>query len=246
MGILQALRAMVVAVPPLYGDVLPARPAPPVPSFDGRTAALRALRDYTCALTFHRAGGPGQPPIDFQVLPKNFAVDLPDDNGAADYAAGMATCVPTGRFRYDPTGLNTFLDPESFGVFGRGTALQVMSTYVEQLDLEFACALRQQRRAWKAGMEVAFAPGDGVAALRLRTRGYYGQPATFSLRDGALLDSQDEARGRRRVQLGLELRIQVVRLVDAVTLRPVPTVLVDADESTGAAVSPATALPPGA
>lgn len=237
------LRRIVVGNPPLVGDVLPRRRVPQVPPFDGRTAALRALRRYVCALEYYRQGDrPGAPAIPFRVDPRNFHVDYPDSESAVDLAAGTVVVVPTGRFTYDQLSI---YDERSRDAFGPGTCLHVLSSYSENFNLEFRCALKQQRRAWKGGTEIAFAPVEEVTVLRLRTEGYYDQPAIFSLQDGALLDVPDEARGRRAVQLGVQLMIQVVRLVNTQTLKPVPMANVDVDESSGQVVSTATNLPPG-
>lgn len=226
----------------LVGDVLPRRRGPEPPPFDGRTAALRALRDYVCALRYWRENAEGREPIPFRVRPEHFFVDFPPKEVAVDFADGTVAVVPTGRFRYEPGGLATYVDPGSVDVHGKGTALLVLSTYVETFGLEYRCALEQQRRAWKGVVEAAFAPVEAASVLRLRTRGYYDQPAAFTLRDGQLFDNPDEGRGRRAVQLGVELQIQVVRLVSVVTLVPVPLVNVDVDEATGQPV----VLPPGA
>jgi hypothetical protein len=235
-GLLDFL-SRVVGVRPLWNEVLPSRTPPQAPAFDGRTAGLHALRDYVCALQMYRPGDTPGTVIPFGVARQNFYVDYPDNLQQQDFAAGVAMCLPTGRFRYDPQGLNAFLDESSFGCFGQGTALQVQGTYVEQFNLEYSCALVQQRRAFKSAVEVAFMPADGVAALRLCTRGYYDQTATFCLKDGALFDSPDEARGRRKVQLGVEMRVQVVRLVNVATLTPVVQVNVDYDSGTGLPVT---------
>jgi hypothetical protein len=240
------LRRIVSGTQPLVGDVLPARAPPPVPQFDGRTAALRALKEYVCALQFYRPGdNPIGRPIPFTVDPRNFHIDIPDYEYATDFAAGTCAVVPTGRYTYDETGLSTFFDEASWNAIQPATVLQVMSTYTERFDLDYRCALKQQRRAFKAGLEVAFSPVENVAVLRLNTRGYFGQTAEFSLLDGALTDTADEGMRRRSVKSGVQLSIQVVRLVSTVTFKPVPLLNVDVDQATGTPVATTTNLPPG-
>jgi hypothetical protein len=234
-GILETLRKLVVHTSPLIGDVLPALPPIPVQAVDARTHALRALRDYVCALEFRRENAEGQPPIPFKVLPENFHIDLPDDVSAVDFAAGTCVVAPTGRYSYDPT--NSFAE-QTRDVFGPDTVLQFMATYTEKFSLEYRCALVQQRRAWKAGLEAAMAPDEDVWVLRLNTRGYYGQIATFDYTDGMLADSPDEGRRRRTAQIGMTMITQVVRIVRSRRLVPQPSINTDVDEATGLPIGP--------
>jgi hypothetical protein len=237
---LDRIRRLVVSYPAegdgLIGDTLPRNPLPYIPAFDGRTAALRALRQYVCALQFFRENEAGKPSIPFRIRPENFHIDYPDNESSVDFSAGTIVVVPSGRFRYEDNG--GYPDEASRDQHGRGTYLYVKGTYEEDFDLEYRCALKQQRRAWKGGMEIACSPVEALyAVLRLRTEGYYGQNATFVLSDGMLLDNADEARGRRTVRLGFQLRLQIVQLVSDATLTPQIGANVDVDEATGVAVN---------
>ncbi len=219
------------------GETIPQNPVPYVPPFDGRTAALRALRDYVCALQFIRENSPGLPPIPWQVKPENFHIDYPSNESAIDFASGTCVVVPTGKFQFEDSG--GYPDEASWNQHGPGTLLHVKGTYNEDFNLEFRCALEQQRRSFKGGMEISCSPIEGMSSLlRLKTKGYYGQNATFVLSDGALMDSPDEARGRRTVQLGFKLRIQVVQLTSALAMQPQQATNVDADEATGLPIPP--------
>jgi hypothetical protein len=230
-GFLDRFRRLVVHTSPLIGDVLPELPSR-IPSqyLDARTHALRALRDYVCALEFHREPERGGQPIPFKVLPQNFHVDAPDDVSFIDFSAGTVTCDPGGQFGYEA--LNVFYE-ETFGVFGPNTVLQVVGTYREKFNLEYRCALVQQRVAWKAGIEEAMYPDEDVWLLRLKLPQYFGQVCSFDFQDGTIADTPDEGKRRRSVSIGLDLYVNIVRLVHARRLVPRADVQVDLDEATG-------------
>lgn len=234
---------------PLWGDVFPYRESPKILAWDGRTAALRAFRDYICALRFFREGTQLHDRIPFKIKPELFYIDYPDNNDAVNFSEGTVTIAPTGRFAYSPVGLNSWLEESSANKYGEGTALQIQNDYVETFSLEFWCALKQQRRAFKAGVEQAMMPVEGVSCLRLRAEQYYDRVAKFILKDGSLFDDKNEAIGRRKVQLNIELRIEVVALVRTKPLVPFVQINTDVDVATGQLVTlsgpNAKVLPPG-
>lgn len=228
---LARLKRLLVGEP--WGSVFPPRPAPPGQSLDGRTAALEVLRDYVCDLRFFRQGAPGAPPIPFQVRPENFHVEWPDNE---DDLNSPSIAVIPAQAKYDPIGLTNYVDEDSLDVFGRGTVLQAVDEYQEQIKLEVHASHVSERRALLAGLETAFQPTEFMAGVRFKMPSYFGQIVTFGLLTRELVEGPDSAKNRRKATVTLDMRFVVVSLQNVAKMTPHVRLDVDSDADTGVEV----------
>jgi hypothetical protein len=213
-----------------FGAVYPARAAAEFPAIDGRTAGLRVLRRYISELTFHRPGDAGSPRlIPFRIPLDDIHVEQPDNvvNLLKETKPGgtnAAVVFVPGAGQYLPVGLSTFLEEETRDKFGKDTALQVQSEYQENVTLECWATDKPTRRAMVAGLEAALVPTEQMYGIRFRMPDYFDQPVCFSLDSGMRPDDPDTVRNRRWAHMIVEMRFDVVRLVNVETLRPVAAV----------------------
>lgn len=217
-----------------WGAVFPPKAAIPFPAIDGRTAALHVLRDYVCSLTFWRYAGPTKPPTPFQIQSKNFHVEWPDH--VADLVFPSIAIVHS-RADYDVIGLVSYVEEETQDVYAPNTVLQWQAEYVETINLEIWCAKKSERRALLAGLETAFSPTEQASGLRFKMPEYFGELCVFTIMRREIMDEPDAARNRRRAQIEVEMRFNIVALVNVVDAKPVIKVNVDADIDTGLPVS---------
>jgi hypothetical protein len=226
----------------LYGRVWPARPSPQGPSVDGRTVALRTLAKYVAALTFWRPGaalpgGGSGPAIPFKIPTEHFFIEMPDNTRNMPFPC-IAIVHDTAK--YDVIGLTSYVEEDSAGVWAPNTVVQWQGEYVENIQLELWCNHKAERRALLAGIETALSPTEQMSGVRFHMPDYYDQLVCFTLNDRRLIDEPDSLRNRRRATLGIEMRFNVVALVNTVPMRPTVVVEVD-DGSDGNPV----VLPPG-
>lgn len=226
------LRSLLVGSP--FGEVFPARPTPPRPTNDGRTAALEILKRYISLLTFRRAGAIGGPPIPFRIASENIHIEYPDHE--VTYEQPSVVFMQTEDGIYEPIGLTSAIDEETFGVYAPGTVVQTQSEYTENFILEAHAALKPERRAMVVGLESALVPTEQMYGIRFRMPAYFNQHVCFSLSARRFNEEPDAARHRRIAQMKIEMRYNVVALVNAVTMRPVVKVNTDVDINTGEAV----------
>jgi|ERR1700722_2280464 len=217
-----------------WGQVFPPKSAAPFPALDGRTAALYVLRDYVTALTFWRYAGPSAPPTAFQIKPENFYVEWPD------FTADMVTpsvAIVHSRADYDVIGLVSYIEEETQDVYAPNTVLQWQAEYVETINLEIWTSKKSERRALLAGLETAFSPTEQASGLRFKMPLYYNELVVFTLMRREIMDEPDAARNRRRAQLEMEMRFNIVALVNVVDAKPVIKVNVDVDLDTNIPVN---------
>jgi hypothetical protein len=213
----------------LWGEVFPTKANPPPQSIDGRTAALYTLRDYVTALTFYRYAGPSAPPIPFSIPPSRFYVEWPDSTVDETFPS-MA--IVQSRADYDTIGLVSYIEEDTVDVYGKGTVLQWQAEYVETINVEVWASKKAERRAILAACEIAFSPTEQMSGVRFMMPLYFNELVCFTLTRREIMDNPDSARNRRSAQLEIEMRFNVVRLVNALTLQPVVKVNVDVDMDT--------------
>lgn len=211
-----------------WGEVFPSKANPPPLAIDGRTAALRVLRDYTCALQFYRENAPGLPPIPFKVDPANFHIEWPSATQAILFPA---IAVYTARADYNVIGLVSYVEEDTRDVFAPGTVVQWQAEYVETINLEVWAETKGQRRGLLAALETAFSPTEQMSGLRFDMPEYYNEKVCFTLMRRELMDSGDSGRNRRTAQLEIEMRFNIIALVNYVPLIPQVAINVDVDQS---------------
>jgi hypothetical protein len=226
----QKLRALIFGDP--WGAVWP--PRAPVPAslqtVDGRTVALRVLRDYVCALVFYLPNAEGKAPIPFQILPENFHLEWQRDLVGS---FKLPMCVVEGsRADYDAIGLVSYIEEATRDKYAPGTVLQWQAEYVETINLEIWASEEPALRSILAGIETAISPTEQMSGLRFRMPDYYNELVCFTLNRRENYGESDAAKGRRRAQVELEMRFNVVALVDALPLQPQANVDVGVDSDT--------------
>ena len=208
----------------LYGLVYPVRNAPRPLSVDGRTIALETLAQYIAALTFYRPGDKGRDPIPFKIPTEHFFIEQPDDKESMPFPS-IAVVHDTAR--YDVIGLVSYVAEDSLDVYGKGTLVQWQSEYVETIQLEVWCNTKAERRAILAGIETSMSPTEQQSGIRFHMPDYYDQLVCFTLNDRLLVDGPEAAKGRRSATLSVEMRFNIVTLINANTMIPVVTTSVD-------------------
>ena len=205
-----------------WGRVFPPRPSPPPLTVDGRTAALRILRDYISELTFLKENAPGMPPIKICLPKKNIRIEWPD------YEVDLVTpsiAVTPGTANYGFLGFGSHVDEASWNVFAPKTVLIAISEVTETITLEIWCSTIQERRAIISGMEAAFTPVESMYGIRFKMPDYYNEMVCFTLNQRALVEDEMSAQGRRRAHMMFEMRYNQVALVNVEQMYPT----VDAD-----------------
>lgn len=223
-----------------FGDVYPPRPNPPAPVVDGRTAALRLLKKYFQELIFRRSGGRDPrsgaelPPIEFRIPERDIHVEWPDNVEEVHLPA--IAFLSTAAATYEAIGMVSYVEEASRDVYQKDTILIWLSEFVETFVIEIWAETKSQRRAMLAGIEQAMTPTEQMYGLRFRMREYFDQFACFSMVDRELVDDEFATKNRRRAKIRVELRYNVVALVNATDFQPVVTVVADADEWSGEVV----------
>lgn len=216
-------------IQPPFGDVWPPRDQPPPQTVDGRTVALRILKKYVSELKFYRPGGKDRdgrpcPPIEFQVLPANIHIEWPDDPVELQTSFPSIVFLSQSAAEYAAIGLATNYDEESVDRFAPGTMVQIQSEFTETFALEIWADSKAQRRSLLAGLETALTPFETMYGIRFRMPDYYDQLVCFSLGSRNLVDDDLGTKNRRRAQLLIEMRFNVVALVNVNRLDPSTTV----------------------
>jgi len=215
MSFTSSLRQILFGSP--FGDVYPPRPNPTSLAVDGRTVALRILREYVCNLTFFLPMQKGAKPKPFKIEQNNFHIEWPDYE--TDLVFPSAIVVPS-RARYDAIGLVSYVEETTRDVYKKGTVLQWQGEYVENIQLEVHASSRPERRSIIAGIETALTPTEQMYGLRFKMPDYFNELVCFTLNDRENIDDRMSALKRRRVQLGIEMRFNIVALVNYTQLIP--------------------------
>lgn len=192
---------------------------PTLPDKGAREFALRALRQFVCALTFRQTAAAGNPAKGFRVTRERFHIYQPDDVVELE-APGIG--VLPGAYEHDYYGLGApELIESTADRYGKGLVVARLSDYVETVTLDCVATQHAIRRSLIEGLKVAMRLGGTSGALRLRLPDYYDAIATFSLPGGpGYLDDVETAKNRRRAQMAVELRVPELVLVPYTTLTP--------------------------
>lgn len=217
-----------------WGTTFPARENPPPPAFDGRTVALRLLRQFISELTFYRANAEGLPPIPFQIAEKDIHIEWPDNED--DLIFPSIALLSTGPANYDMIGLTGYIEENTRDKHGRGTVVQWMNEYRENLVLEIWASKKSERRAILAGLEAALSPTEQMYGLRFTMPDYFDELVCFSLNDREIIDDPDAAKNRRRARMTIQMRFHQVALVNYNELWTTTKVETDVDLDTDVVV----------
>lgn len=218
-------------IDPFAGDVRPKKTSPRQPTTDGRTAALSTLFDYLAAIRYVRPGDKGGPPIPFSIPRDSFLLDWPD--GAEQTTFPSVAALEGSRAERLPNGLTYAIQEDTLNLYAPNTVVLRTDELREEVQLEVWANYRAERRAIVGGIEGAMSPVEGVAALRLKLRDYFDARASFRLLDTMLTGDIDNARGRRRALLTLEMRVVLGVLVNAQMMSAITVLGVDMDPDTG-------------
>ena len=219
-------RALLQGVP--WGEIFPTKANPVALAIDGRTAALRVLRAYVCALDFYRENAPGSAPIKFRIDPANFHIEWPDATQATVFPS--IAIVPS-RADYNAIGLVSYLEEDTRDVFAPGTVIQWQAEYIETFNLEVWAEKKGQRRGLLAALETSLSPTEQMSGIRFDMPEYFNEKVCFVLNRRELMDTADSSRNRRSAQLEIEMRFNIVALVNYVPLVPQIAINVDVDQS---------------
>lgn len=227
MGLIpEALLKLLQGTP--FGTVYPSKPNPPPLAVDGRTVALRLLRKYVTNLTFYRRMTATQAPQAFSVKPENFHIEWPGQPQDLNFPAIV---VVPAEAQYNPIGLTSYVEEATRDRFKQGTVVQWQSEYREIIKLEVWASEKSVRRAVFAGLEVALCPTEQMYGLRFRMPDYYDELVCFCVWSRELLDDRMSALNRRRGHLSIEMRFNIVALVNYSQLSPTIGVNTDVDDS---------------
>lgn len=229
-----------------FGDVYPTREPPPTPIYDGRTAALRILREYFSELTFFRPGGKDEigndkDPIAFKIPIRDIYIEWPDNE--AELRSPSIAFLSIGQANYEAIGMTSYID-ENWQNEHPGELLTWMSEYVETFSIDIWCETKQQRRAVILGLEQSLSPLEYMAGLRFIMPEYYNQLVCLSLNNREIVDEDSASLLRRKAKLLVEMRFNVVMAYPVNPMEPIVEVQVDTDEDTNEPITTEADLPP--
>lgn len=230
-----------------FNEVYPKREPPPPPVYDGRTAAMRILKQYFSELTFFRPGGKNelgieQPPIDFKIPKRDIHVEWPDDE--AELHLPALALLANQAADYDSIGMTNYVQENTRDKYAPNTVLIWMSEYIEDFPVEVWAETKQQRRSILAGLEQALSPLQQMAGIRFRMPDYYDQLVVFETLSREIFDDDQATFLRRRARIMLKVRFNVVALVNVQPLVPSTETLVDV-EADGTPISMSDVGKPG-
>jgi hypothetical protein len=205
-----------------FGRVSPPKPEAPLPAISGRTVALRILQQYIAELRFSRPAPGGRVHV-FHIPDEDIHIEQP---GQHDLKFPSIVFRP-GEGRYDLIGLGAYLDESTTDVYAPGTCVQEQSEYIETITIECWAETGPQRDAIVAGLEKALAPIEQYYGLRFHMPDYFERTVCFSLLSGSRPDDAEASKNRRWALLNVEMRFNVVALVNVVSIEPIYTLDVD-------------------
>lgn len=222
------LRALLFGEP--FGEVYPQRPNPPPLAVDGRTAALRILRQYFSELIFQRAMGV-DPATDKDLPPKQFRFPINDIHISwPDYEKALvfpSIVMLAGTGNFEPLGLGTYWNEETRDKYGKGTIVQYQADYVEEFTVEIWAAKRPELRAILAGIQVALSPTETMYGIRFRVPEYFDQLVCFTPGSSTIVEESPDAQNRRKARITIEMRMNQVALVNYDILTPTVEIVTD-------------------
>jgi len=210
------LRKLIFGSP--FGETFPARANPPPVGEDGRTPALRILRRYFSELVFARRGerdpdtGKVGSPVRFQIPEKNIFIEFPDNPDKVAFPA--LVFLSTDEAEYDSIGLTAYVEEATRDVYAPGTVIQWQYEFVEEFAVEVWASSRAERRAVLAGVETALVPTELMYGVRFTMPEYYNELVCFTAVKRLLADDDNAARNRRTARVVVQMRFNVVSLIN--------------------------------
>jgi hypothetical protein len=201
-----------------FGEVFPPRPKPPTLSVQPRKTALRLLLKYISTLSFHKPGTENTAPIEFQIPLSNMYTSQPDNEQAMEFPAIVVKPTQMGTYAF--VGLSSYIAEASRDLFEVGKVLQVQCEFTEVFQLEVWAPSDALRSAILAGIETSLVPTEALYGLRLIMHDYFDQTVCFTLFRSMSPDNSDTVRNRRTAQIEIEMRFNIVNLVNYLTLQP--------------------------
>lgn len=180
----------------------------------GRKAALSMLRDYIAFLQFARPDKNGGI-IKFQIPKTSIFLEPP---GKPTDLTFPSIVFRAGACELEQIG-NFYLE-ETRDVYAADTCLYKIGEYEEHFTIECWAEEPAQRMGIAATLETALSPVEELFGLRFALPDYYNEPVEFYLESVNYTDDPDAVRSRRWVDIGMEMRFEVVKLVDTVELDP--------------------------
>ena len=189
-----------------------------LPKEDGRTHALRVLALYISELTFYRPGDVDGEPLPFRIPLERIHIEAPDND--VDMVLPCIVFSQEADEEYEQIGLTINLDESTIDKYAPRTVLQIQYDQTETFVIEVWSSKKPERRAIIAGLQTALTPTEYMYGIRFRMPDYFDQPVVFTPVKHRRPDDQ-AIKGRRIGKLSVEMRFEVVCLVNYVPLLPV-------------------------
>lgn len=236
-----------------WGRVNPKRANPQPLPHDGRTVALRILRKYISELTFFRPAGRDPQtkelltPIGFKIPERDINIGWPDYEKALNFPS---ITFLHALAEYKAIGLAGYIEEDTRDRYGIGTVLQWQSEYTEEFILELWANKKAELRSILGGIETALSPSEQMYGIRFTMPDYFNEFVCFTIANRQEMDEEDGARNRRRARLTIEMRFNVVALVNYVRIQPMLDTRTDVDPITNIEIcdgelAPSAAKKPG-
>lgn len=225
-----------------FGEVFPRKPNPPPKSVDGRTVALRILREYLSALVFYRPGTVDPrtdvqgDAIPFQIAEDHIHIEMPDNEVALSKYPAIAL-LSNGEAEYDMIGLTAYVEESTRDRYGFGTVVQWQQEFIEEIAVEIWASSKPERRSILAGLENALVPTEQMYGVRFRMPEYFDQLVCFTPLSRTLVENEDGARNRRTARIIVQMRFNQVALVNYAALTTFLKTESNVDEDTNTPVT---------
>jgi hypothetical protein len=178
-------------------------------------------------LTFHLPAGdrvsatePGQTK-DLKICEDSFFIEAAD---SVDSAKLPAIAIIPSKGTYNSIGLTSYLDETTRDRYGKGSVIQWQSEYQEFFTLQIWAANKPMRRALIAGLETSLTPTEYMYGIRFRMPDYWDEMVCFTLGSRTNIDDDLSMKGKWRANLEIEMRFNVVSLVNYEPVQPILTV----------------------
>lgn len=212
----------------------------PLPSLDvdGRTIALETLKTFVSLCEFSRTGPSGEAAKVYRLPRENFFPEQPDE---VENLPMPSIGVLAGEGAEDSyvLGPPRYIE-ETADVYGPGTAVVWVGSYIEEMNFEIWAANKADRRSMVVGMQDVLTYCEESGNLRLKLPKYFDQIAIFTLLGTRYIDDTDTIRKRRRAHLRVQLevpRVKLARYKTLITNVAVVAVDVDVDVTTSTTVT---------
>ena len=166
----------------------------------------------------YRQPAKGQPAIPFQIPEKNIHLESFPDY-VEDLVFPSIVFLP-GKAVYEPIGLTCYIEEDTLDRYAPGTVVMWMSEYTETFQLEIWASKRPERRGMLSALEEALSPTEQSYGLIFKVPDYFDEFVCYTVMDRILEDDTESSKNRRRARMSIEMRYNVVRLVNAQGINP--------------------------